>query len=180
MNFSKIITNFIFLIGILIIVILSFSEYYFYYYTATTDVTFCIIVSFMIYSNVDSNKLQILNENKNKIGIYLWTHLEDNKKYVGSAFNLSSRFYSYYSIPRLNKNNSYISRALLRHSYAVFRLSILEYIDVSNLPKEEARKLILEREQYYLDLLKPEYNILKVAGSSLGFKHSEESRALRS
>jgi hypothetical protein len=56
----------------------------------------------------------------------------------------------------------------------------LEYIDVSNLPKEEARKLILEREQYYLDLLKPEYNILKVAGSSLGFKHSEESRALRS
>lgn len=80
MNFSKIITNFIFLIGILIIVILSFSEYYFYYYTATADVTFCIIVSFMIYSNVDFNKLQILNENKNKIGIYLWTHLEDNKK----------------------------------------------------------------------------------------------------
>lgn len=54
----------------------------------------------------------------------------------------------------------------------------MEYIDVSNLPKEEARKLILEREQYYLDLLKPEY--FKVAGSSLGFKHSEESRALRS
>ena len=71
MNFSKIITNFIFLIGISIIIILSFSEYYFYCYTATADITFCIIVPFMIYSNADSDKLQILNENRNKTGIYL-------------------------------------------------------------------------------------------------------------
>lgn len=28
-----------------------------------------------------------------------------------------------------------------------------------------------------MDLLKPEYNILKIAGSSLGFKHSEKTRA---
>lgn len=180
MNFSKIITNFLFLIGISIIVILSFYEYYFYSYTATADIAFSILVPFMIYSNADSDKLQILNENRNKAGIYLWTHLGDNKKYVGSAFNLSSRFYSYYSIPKLNKNNSYISRALLRHGYAVFRLSILEYIDVSNLPKEKARKLILEREQYYLDLLEPEYNILKMAGSPLGHKQSEELKLLRS
>lgn len=33
----------------------------------------------------------------------------------------------------------------------------------------------LEGEQHYIDLLKPEYNILKKAGSSLGFKHSEET-----
>jgi group I intron endonuclease len=33
----------------------------------------------------------------------------------------------------------------------------------------------LEREQYYIDLLKQKYNILKTAGSSLGFKHSEET-----
>lgn len=180
MNFSKIITNFIFLIGISIIIIFSFSENYFYCYTATADITFCIIVPFMIYSNADSDKLQILNENRNKTGIYLWTHLEDNNKYVGSASNLSSRFYSYYSIPKLNKNNSYISRALLKYGYAIFRLSILEYIDISNLPKKEARKLILEREQYYLDLLEPEYNILKTAGSPLGHKQSEELKLLRS
>jgi group I intron endonuclease len=37
--------------------------------------------------------------------------------------------------------------------------------------------LILEREQYYLDSLKPQYNILKVAGSPLGTKHSEETKA---
>jgi len=31
----------------------------------------------------------------------------------------------------------------------------------------------IEREQYYIDLLEPEYNILKFAGSSLGHSHSE-------
>ena len=41
----------------------------------------------------------------------------------------------------------------------IFRLEILEY-------NEKAK--ILEREQYYLDRLKPTYNICKVAGSSLG------------
>ena len=39
------------------------------------------------------------------------------------------------------------------------------------------KKETLIREQYYLDLLKPEYNILKKAGSPLGFKHSDEAKA---
>jgi group I intron endonuclease len=38
-------------------------------------------------------------------------------------------------------------------------------------------KDVIKREQYYLDLFKPEYNILKVAGSLLGFKHSEKTKA---
>ena len=29
----------------------------------------------------------------------------------------------------------------------------------------------INREQYYIYLLKPEYNILKIAGSCLGFKY---------
>lgn len=33
----------------------------------------------------------------------------------------------------------------------------------------------VKREQGYIDLLAPEYNILKIAGSLLGFKHSEET-----
>lgn len=31
------------------------------------------------------------------------------------------------------------------------------------------------REQYYIDLINPEYNILKVAGSLFGYKHSPET-----
>jgi len=36
---------------------------------------------------------------------------------------------------------------------------------------------LLEREQFYLDLLKPEYNKLKFAYSMLGFKHSPDNIA---
>lgn len=38
----------------------------------------------------------------------------------------------------------------------------------------------LEREQFYLDKLQPEYNLLKKAGSILGFKHSLSSRKIMS
>ena len=38
----------------------------------------------------------------------------------------------------------------------------------------------IKREQYYLNLLKPEYNILNTAGSLLGFKHSNETKAKKS
>jgi group I intron endonuclease len=54
-----------------------------------------------------------------------------------------------------------ISRALLKYGYSNFKLEILEYCEPSN---------CLEREQYYLDSLNPEYNILKIAGSCLGHR----------
>ena len=40
--------------------------------------------------------------------------------------------------------------------------------------------MLIEREQYYLDLLNPEYNILKIASvlSLKGFRHSEATREL--
>lgn len=64
-----------------------------------------------------------------------------------------------------------IYKALLRYGYAAFRLEILEFCT-----QEE----LMEREQFYIDKYKPEYNILKVAGSSFGFRHSEASRELMS
>lgn len=63
----------------------------------------------------------------------------------------------------------HINSALLLYGHNAFSLSILEYIDITNLSVEEKRKLILIREQFFLDSLKPGYNLLKVAGSSLGF-----------
>ena len=44
--------------------------------------------------------------------------------------------------------------------------------------KPEIKKIVLEREQYYLDLLSPYYNILKFADSSLGSKHTNKTKAL--
>lgn len=58
-----------------------------------------------------------------------------------------------------------------------FFLSILEYIDITNLSKEQAKELVLLREQYYFNTLNPEFNLLKIAGSSIEFKHTEASKA---
>jgi len=68
-----------------------------------------------------------------------------------------------------------INRALLKYGYSSFSLTIIEYLNIANLSDAECKELIFEREQFYIDTLVPEYNILRVAGSSLGYKHTEES-----
>lgn len=62
-----------------------------------------------------------------------------------------------------------INKALLKHGYSNFQLEILEYCEPAD---------AIEREQYYINLLNPSYNILKIAGSSFGYKHTEESKVL--
>jgi group I intron endonuclease len=54
----------------------------------------------------------------------------------------------------------------LANGYQNFRLEILEYC---------AKSKTIQKEQFYIDLLKPVYNILTKACSSLGYKHSEET-----
>lgn len=56
-----------------------------------------------------------------------------------------------------------------RAGYSNFKLEILEYCDVSD---------TIQREQYYLGLLQPDYKINPTAGSLLGFKHSEQTKAV--
>ena len=69
------------------------------------------------------------------------------------------------------KSKTIIYRALLKYGYSQFSLEILEYCESEN---------CIAREQYYLNLLPHDYNILPNAGSLLGFKHSEETRAKQS
>lgn len=135
----------------------------------------------IVYENAETDKSTILLDSKGKAGIYQWTHKESGKIYIGSAADLYKRFTTYYSLLHLRRSDNYIARALLLHKHSSFSLSILEIIDISGLSKENARKVIMEREQYYLDLFfKSEvamYNILKIAGSPLGYKHTEEALA---
>lgn len=46
----------------------------------------------------------------------------------------------------------------------------LEYCD-------SAKAVLISKEQYYLDLYRPNYNIFKTAGYTLGFKQTEETLA---
>jgi group I intron endonuclease len=71
----------------------------------------------------------------------------------------------------LKKSKSAIYSSLLKYGAAQptnFSLEILEYCE---------KEKVVSREQYYLDLLKPEYNILKIAGSPTGRQHLEETKA---
>jgi len=68
---------------------------------------------------------------------------------------------------KLNTRISIIYSALLKHGYSNFSVDILEYCEVG---------VLVKREQYYLDTLKPKYNILKAANSRLGSKHSLETK----
>jgi group I intron endonuclease len=78
---------------------------------------------------------------------------------------------SYYSIffleRELKTNRSLIYKSLIKNGYSAFSLEIMEYCEPDK---------VINREQYYLDLLNPEYNILTTAGSSLGRKHSEDTK----
>jgi len=60
-----------------------------------------------------------------------------------------------------------IYKALLKYGSSNFQLEILEYCD---------RKNAVKREQFFIDLFKPDYNILKTAGSSLGFRYNIQKK----
>jgi group I intron endonuclease len=128
-----------------------------------------VVTPIVVYDNADLQKESIFKENKGKSGIYLWTNLKNGKKYVGSSLDIRRRMYNYYDAKYLVRYKSMIiCRALLKHGYSNFSLVILEYCEPANL---------IGREQHFINLIKPEYNILKKAGSSFGFKHSEETLA---
>jgi hypothetical protein len=52
----------------------------------------CALIPIKSYSNAETNKATILQDNKDKSGIYMWRNLINGKKYIGSAidFKISS------------------------------------------------------------------------------------------
>jgi group I intron endonuclease len=100
-----------------------------------------------------------------KSGIYGFLCKTNNKLYIGSSINLTIRFDSQI---KGSRSNILLQNAINKYNLSDFIFIVFEYC--------EQEDLIL-REQFYMDSLKPEYNILKVAGSLLGYIHSEESIA---
>jgi len=85
----------------------------------------------IIYRDSLLNKCKILQENKNKIGVYRWINNITCESYVGSSSNIGKRLGKYYSIGYLNNklslHNSRIYEALLKYGYSNFNLEILEF-----------------------------------------------------
>lgn len=106
--------------------------------------------------------------NSPKSGIYIITNLVNGKFYIGSASHLSVRW-NYHKF-KMNKNLSdckILQKAWNKYGEENFTFRIIELV--------EDKTKLLEREQFYLDTMKPVYNILKIAGSNLGIKRSKET-----
>jgi group I intron endonuclease len=103
------------------------------------------------YNNAFIQKNSIKFENNNKIGVYCITNILNSQKYVGcSKTNLGKRLSNYYQISYLNRKSGLIYPAIKKLGISFFKIEILEYCKKNN---------VLEREKYYINSIKPEYNI---------------------
>lgn len=102
-------------------------------------------------------------------GIYLITNNTTGKHYVGSAVNVASRWQGHRSRLRKGQHaNPILQNAWVKYGEADFTFVILEHV--------QDRALLLQREQFWLDMIIPAFNIYKVAGSPAGYKHTDEAK----
>jgi hypothetical protein len=127
------------------------------------------IVAVQLYDDMYTFKKSIYKDNKEKSGIYRLVNIITGEFYIGSSKSLYNRFTKYYSWNNLNKSSRLIDKNIVKYGYLKFKLEILEYCEPN---------LLLEREQFYIDLLNPKYNVYKTAGSPLGYKHTLKTKKL--
>ena len=102
--------------------------------------------------------------------IYLWKNLINGKLYVGQTQNFYQRAKQY---QRNKEKNRIIGKAINKYGFDNFDISILE--------KDVPLDKLDEREQYWMDYyqsydLNIGYNLCSEAGTTRGFKHSEETK----
>ncbi len=100
-------------------------------------------------------------------GVYKITNTINGKCYVGSAIDVKQRLGRHFShLKHNNHPNKLLQRSCSKYGIQAFKKEVLMYCDVKD---------ILKHEQYYLELFEPVFNICRIAGNSLGRKHTPES-----
>lgn len=101
-------------------------------------------------------------------GIYSIFCTGNEKTYIGSSVNIDKRFRAHKSKLRTNKHaNPHLQSAYNKYGEKKFEYSVVEYCE---------KEKLIEREQYYLDNVSPEFNIRKIAESNLGVPLSESAK----
>lgn len=101
-------------------------------------------------------------------GVYEIRNLITRDCYIGSSMNLLQRKKRHFKDLKNNLHHSIIlQRAYYKYGEAAFKFSVIEFV--------EDIDTLISREQYYLETVRPKYNIYPTAGSSLGYKQSKES-----
>jgi len=112
-----------------------------------------------------------------RAGIYRITNLMDGKFYVGSSINISARLSKHKSLLRNNIHfSTHLQNSWNKYGEYCFLFETIEETSAD-------KNIILEREQFYLDLYFGKdncYNLSPKAVSMLGYKWSEEQLKKRS
>jgi group I intron endonuclease len=107
-----------------------------------------------------------------KGGIYKILNIKNNKFYIGSSKNLIKRKNQHFLFLKLNiHHNKHLQNSWNKYEPENFIFEILEICDQGDL---------LIKEQYYIDTLRPHYNISPTAGSTSGYKHTEDTKKILS
>lgn len=125
-----------------------------------------------VYNNFKEDRDQLIKDQKEKTGVYCLVNLTNGHIYIGSSINLAVRMRNYLNTTFLkNKRNKNmpIIQALLKYGQDNFAVLIVEYVDV---------EILAIRETHYITQLVPYYNVLKQGYSSLGYKHTEETKKM--
>lgn len=102
-------------------------------------------------------------------GIYQITNLHNGKSYVGSAVSFRDRWREHLrQLANGDHHSKVMQRAWDKYGEAAFEFKKLLVCAKSDL---------IWFEQRAIDALQPAYNICKVAGSVLGYRHTEEAKA---
>lgn len=103
-----------------------------------------------------------------KSGIYEFFNLDNGKRYIGSSKDIYNRLHEHYHNLKYNKaHNKHFQAAWNKYGEDNFIYNILEFC------KEEVR---FEREQYYIDVINPEYNLTNYVIANTGHKVSNECK----
>lgn len=129
-------------------------------------------VIFIEYS-VNATIKAIKTSLNKKAGIYCCINLVNGKFYIGSAgITYIHRRYRAHLFDSGN-GSKIVCAAVKKYGLENFAFVVLETV-------ENEKDIIISREQYYIDTLKPEYNIAKVAGSVIGTIRTPEQRLKQS
>lgn len=127
-----------------------------------------------VYLNFKEDRSSILKDQKDRSGVYCLINKINGHSYVGSSINLSSRMRNYLNNSFLKSRqnvNMPIVKALLKYDQSNFTLFIVEYAEP---------QVLTIRETHFITSVLPYYNVLKQGYSSLGYKHTEETKQLLS
>lgn len=104
-------------------------------------------------------------------GIYQICNRINGKIYIGSAVNIKKRWHLH--LHRLRNNihhNSHLQNAWNKYGEENFEFEVIEYWEP---------EFLVSFEQWWINMLKPEYNIRKIARSNFGIKYTYTDEAKR-